>query len=925
MISFSAILACLVGAVVLRVGLSFCDRWAILAGSPLLGSFLLLASAIVCRTEGSRATFLLAILVAHLLAWLRLRGSIASDMQLTKPVGAERVSASSGTAVGTYPAVSGTSGKRKWALPIAAALLGFYACVEQFSAVDSDNWIHEPLIASYIRGVFPPLNPYHPDYEMHGHFGRDLLVAAWSAPLADPLAAVWVLNPLLSVCGFVFLARTLGNDRQRGFWAALWTYFGINCGFRFGLINSLDDNNGVVYAFFVLLTVLCSEIVNLSHKTRAQQLYLAILTGCFLGLYEVVYETHFGLFMLAGITTLLLTARHLKVWINGIVLAAVALGIAAVIGGPVTDLRVRLQAKITGAAPDARTETTESQNLSQSVVIKFPKQEFLQLRLTTAEYQRLSSGFSFPLFAPFRPRVRGEGYISIFDPRFLILHWFPLWLAPWTMWRSWKEYRQSGNTLGIFLCSFGSWAYLMPGLAHFGEIYEWEFYRWELAASAAFAMAMGWQVAPFLGRAWPISKTIDSEGARIWKLSTDYRPQFLAVGLTALCLLPVEKLLNGAWIDFQSGKCRLALSGTRAWRLGQPLFGLCPADFAAIDYLRANGQVGQRILTNLGAETPWGLWPDSNLSTLTGLSPVGRDIHDQFVRTTPFHHRSPRWRAFWSSGKTEILADDKVTWVYADPSLVESVVRTDLEKDSSLVRFGEGKQQRWLWKLSPTQVKAGEPLEISKLELSEKPQQLRTSKVYAVTATVEKAPAADTLVYSQVSSLNSSLKEPRVSMLWKAGQQTQQILAVTSIQEGPFALEVGSVAKGTSRDLSIVVDFRERLSKIKAVAELPGDFQTRKFINLKVTVSSPSDLKSEGELEIAYRFKSTGGDYYWQLDSIWQPVNLDLKSGATQELWLPVLTPAEAGGYQLELELRERSSGSKFPVYQSPVLNVAMP
>ena len=73
------------------------------------------------------------------------------------------------------------------------------------------------------------------------------------------------------------------------------------------------------------------------------------------------------------------------------------------------------------------------------------------------------------------------------------------------------------------------------------------------------------------------------------------------------------------------------------------------------------------------------------------------------------------------------------------------------------------------------------------------------------------------------------------------------------------------------------------------------EFGTRWTLKARPNRPSPYDVESEGELGIACRFKSTGGDY-WQLDSIWQPIHLDLKSSAAQELWLPILTPAEVGG-----------------------------
>lgn len=882
-------LACLAGWLAGRVLMGEKDRWAALAGASLLGCFLLLASAIVFRSGNERSLALGAMIFLQLPFWWRLPSMDSQKLP-----------------------------KR---LLLCSLILVGYACVEQFSNIDADNWIHEPLIASYQRGVFPPLNPFHPDYQMHGHFGRDLLVAACAQPQADPLSAVWILNPLLLVSGFVYLARNLGGA-QRGFWAACLCYFGIHCGFRFGLINSIDDNNGVVYAFWAYLSVQCCRLLG----DQQPPLPRAILLGLLLGLYEVVYETHFGLLLLAGLTTLLATAGNWERWRAGLGLAASSILLASVVGGPITDLRQRLLRQ----NPTNLTGSTENQNLTQSVVLQFPKKELLRLRLTTAEYQRISSAFSFPLLAPFRPTVRGEGYILIFDPRFLILHWFALWLGPWSLYRSWRQTRlqdqeeQRYGVSGVFLCSFGSWAYLMPGLVHFGEIYEWEYFRWELAAGAGFAAALGLQLAPYLQEVRKVRWNGTLRSGQL-EFEAGWLSQATAVCVAALCLVPTEKLLNGALIDWQSGKCSWAGQPV-AWRLTHTSFGLTAADWQAAQYLRANASTGQRLMTNLGSETPWGLWPDSSLASWTGLYPVGRDQFDPFVRMTPFHHRSSPWRAFWASGNLGLASLEKIDWLLFDPLLVQPSVLTKLELSTSLQKFEDPQHhQRWVLAIPPAKPPSQQTVVANSALAWPVQSQLRARSVYPISLKLQKAPTADTLVWSKTSDSKQQLVDQPVAHILKADRIEQELLLVTPGAEGSFGW---SLQDGAGKELvrhPLEVDFEQRLFALDCQLDLPDSAPPKSFMQLALKLASKSAWLSKNECEIAYRFRSSSGDFVWQLDSIWQPLDLDFSQSLVQSSSLACLTPNETGEYSLEIVVRHKQSRQTATISKGRLLTIVAP
>ena len=78
---------------------------------------------------------------------------------------------------------------------------------------EDDYWIHFPLISLLQRGDFPPPHPFFSDLVLHGHFGRDYLVAVLSwlsgGGLAQ-LSSTWIFNHTLQASAF-FLAFGLGR------------------------------------------------------------------------------------------------------------------------------------------------------------------------------------------------------------------------------------------------------------------------------------------------------------------------------------------------------------------------------------------------------------------------------------------------------------------------------------------------------------------------------------------------------------------------------------------------------------------------------------------------------------------------------------------------------------------------------------------
>ncbi|CAN0432300.1 unnamed protein product, partial [Phaeothamnion confervicola] len=48
----------------------------------------------------------------------------------------------------------------KIVLGLTMAIVVIYTQYAQMRYLDTDNWVHEPLIAFYMRGVWPPITPY---------------------------------------------------------------------------------------------------------------------------------------------------------------------------------------------------------------------------------------------------------------------------------------------------------------------------------------------------------------------------------------------------------------------------------------------------------------------------------------------------------------------------------------------------------------------------------------------------------------------------------------------------------------------------------------------------------------------------------------------------------------------------------------------
>ncbi len=826
-----------------------------------------------------------------------------------------------------------------WGQLLFLALVLLYVFYAQWRFLDSDNWIHEPLIAGYTLGIFPPVHPFFPEAVMNGHYGRDLLIGTLLPHGADPLLVVWLLNPIMAFSSAWLLLSILtprSPNRAASLMGAVFCFFGICVGFRVGLVDTADGNNGVVYALVIYLFYLMLSVLHLHFpEEKKANPGLWLLSGFVLGIYQLVYETHFGLLLLTASVMLPLAlkkTKHINRLLGGVaVTAALALLLASVEGGPITDL---VQSKAFGDRAVSGTADGEVSdlNVEQHVSIKFPKDNLFQVRATAARYQRISVGFENPPFRNWVPLLGGEGYLSIFSPAFLVTHWLPLFLCPLTL--AWCIKREHWPGLAFWV--FGAWAYLVPGLVDFGPVYEWEYFRWEYAAGFAWAVPLGLLCGDLLtlqeGVKAPFYRS--EEGGWNLHLTGSHKTLVAGVLIAVLGLLPAEKMLNGAVIDIQKNGLPGPLSPSR-WRLKQKDLGLESADIQIAEALSQVIQKHDKVLTDLGRETPFGLWPDCVLSALTGARISGRAKPpvDRRVHAHPNYHRSMLWKVITETGRLDPLLYSDIQWVVTDPAktrLDSLLAQTSAAKLEAEVTDSEGHTRR-LWKLA-TKLPEKTSATVTDVKVRahgaesfqpfEEVEEWRTARVYELQ--LDLAPESSGQI--EIALLDKSQKVRYQTLVFDLNGEP--LAFATPLEEGEFEV-VGRTVGENSQELfrrSVEVKFRQRLENLKTSIEVPDFVSPKSPAPLRIRLESNEALKTEGELVLLLRFQREGGDYVWELDRLPHPLDLTLQAGESKTLEWTVIAPWETGAYQLSLETINQETGLRTVLkLQQPATLVVRP
>lgn len=773
-------------------------------------------------------------------------------------------------------------------LAVLSMVVLLYTNFYNLNILDSDRYLHDAQIVAFSRGIYPPVNPFFPHLAMNGHFGRDLLMAVLSVPGADPVVVTWWVTPIIQLATFLTLfaaTHRLSGSAVRGFTVAAMVFFGVNVGFRVGLIDTFDGSNALAHPWLILL-------VYLMVTTLERPSWTAWVTaGIVLGTYQLVYMTSFALLLLSGLILFVIKARTKTAWAGLFVTGLLALTLAFTGGGAFTDLAQR------GLEPEL-SKSVQNQGLRVSVT--FPKEHLFCVMALTADYQRTSVAYKTSLFSSlYSPPVK-SGYVNIFDPDFLTTHWLPLLLAPFSLWFC----RRSNLALGFWI--FGASSYLVPGLVDFGPIFEYEYFRWQFTAGIGFAAALGYVIG---GALESLPVTVE----RGEKLRLTAHPGTLRYGAALLvlisCLAAGEKLLNDAIIKAQKRDSRWFLSA-REYRLSEPVFDLFEEDLKAAAWLRERTEPGSRLLTNRLKMSPEGMWPDTTIATLAGAFPAGH-AYPPKSQVTP--HGNPAflpdalYTAFWTTGDFDLLFGSGVSWVMADTRSLDETVIARLTQVEHLW-FGD----RLVAEVpTPEEIPPGARVSVSAVEVPSEELRLGTHYWLPLEVSCEQGPAVVEL------SLDDPVSVP-LRFVAQPGDNTELWSLVTPHDEGSYRALLSDAEGRELASFPIVVDFLERLSLLRFEFEFP-QMRARQLYTLRGTVHGPS-IRSEDELDYYYRFRRSDGDYAWEVDEILRPLQLDLP--ARPEIELEVMTPVLEGPYEFEIWFYDRHSGRRIKAANSVSVSI---
>ncbi|MGE0490678.1 MAG: hypothetical protein AB7S38_15845 [Vulcanimicrobiota bacterium] len=519
----------------------------------------------------------------------------------------------------------------------------FIMHTREVSGPEDDYWVHFPIISLLERGNFPPPNPFFYNLDLGGHFGRDYLIAMLTWLSDDIMLSTWTFNHLLSLSLFVLacgLGRLYGQSTAAALFLPMFLFFGISVGSRVGMVDTYDNNNLLVYALLLALLVVLMRAV----EAGTYPPFVAL--GLLLGIYGIVYETH--LILVLGCVVLFPWQQQGRKLLGpSLACCALALGLAALLGGPIQDLALR------GLGLERRDTVTHADSYqAQTVQVHFPKENFLQICLGPDSYRRRSYVYEGKLFSNLLPPLRDEGYdyAYIFGPRVLLMHWLALYLGFPAGFYLWKR----GHRFGLLLWLFAVLAYLAPAVVDFGPVHEKEYFRWEFAAAFGFAGALALALADLFERA----------PAR-WQKA-------LLILLAGLVMLGGERRLNKTFIEAEKASPRLAqlyaspfYPSSQRWFVETEVFNLSPDDVAVARWLGANSRPEDRMLVNLDPRAHWDIFAESTIAGLAGMRSIGHQSPPPWMPDgiAPFF-RTANPTVFWQELDARALPASGATWLF---------------------------------------------------------------------------------------------------------------------------------------------------------------------------------------------------------------------------------------------------------------------
>ena len=536
-------------------------------------------------------------------------------------------------------------------LSILAVTAFFEALFWQMQWSDDDFSGHAPLMALFLRNVFPPQNPYFPTLPF-GHYGRDLAIAALSILVGERFLAVQYFVTAANQAAAVFIvhgtARRFLRSQSQALWAVLFAFAGVNFVGRRGLLETFQNNNA--FAFLFLFVSLYLFLTALTRRSVT----LTILSGLAFGTFALIYETSYGLLAIAFAAFPVVLCVLRRRWrlryftiTTGILLLSAAL--ALVQGGTLSELAKR---RLSGRSAEIFAQSAEERHGAHDPRIRIPKPGFTITAGLTGEEHPLWSWHI----------VENAG---AFVPLLPLTAFLMGWLRkPW----------------GLLVGSLSAAAVLVPAGVDFGSLNS-ESLRFLIVGGVAAAMLFGVS----LGIAWDLASRRGQ-----W---TRWAVVAGLVGVAGVAFWPSTRVAfevirravrypRDHYLVAEEWGCARALKG----RYCEPI------DVSAAVLLRPVIRKGERVLVDfrhddaailMSAQGTFSAIARAALAgaTLRALPEGNVSRMVAFVDGEGF-----RARAFFATGEVGLLDDLGVSYVYLNPEAAAPGVYRRIQQDPRLER-----------------------------------------------------------------------------------------------------------------------------------------------------------------------------------------------------------------------------------------------
>ena len=524
----------------------------------------------------------------------------------------------------------------------------FLALFWQMKYSDDDFFPHAPIMAFFLHDIFPPRNPLYPDVSLQGHYGRDLTISALSVLFRDQFFQVQyivtALNQAALVCIIYFVSRRYLGSSRAALLGVVLAFIGANGHFRHGLIDTFSNNNSFAYLFLFMNMYL--YFVALTRRDVGSKLVSAVS----LGTYAIVYETHYGVLLIAfSALPFILLARRRRwrpryIGIAAFVVLA-SLGIAMVQGGALSEVAKRQLGGLT--RPTAVAPAGEFALAEQHVSVRFPKTHIAIMARDGTEYSVFSSRV-----------VKEAGRFVAFLPLVTLLMC--------VLRRYW----------GVLVGIVSMLAIAVPASVDFGA-FNGESFRFMFFAGVTASVVFGASVG--LGLDWLAGQGRVPVWARVG-----------VIGLVIVtCAQSTQAVLREFWdVARKSGQY---FWNAEEWACNGSTRNLCdPLDVKAASKLGSVSRPGERLMTNIyldGMEQT--SVAHSIVSVFSGTFVDGHGIRVSKDRVFAMsrEYRSPagfRAIAFWNTGDMSILRSMQVNYLLVDPARLSPRIHQRLEQEPQL-------------------------------------------------------------------------------------------------------------------------------------------------------------------------------------------------------------------------------------------------